>query len=73
MTIMMTMALIEKQSLNVRTMHANVEVLLYCIEVDMFNELTQRSCICQELDLKVWKYSLKLLGNHLYRTETYLM
>ena len=28
MTIMMTMALIEKQSLNVRTMHANVEVLL---------------------------------------------
>ena len=60
MTIMMTMALIEKQSLNVRTMHANVEVLLCCIEVDMFNELTQRSCICQELDLKVWKYSLKL-------------
>ena len=50
MTIMMTMALIEKQSRNVRTMHANVEVLLCCIEVDMFNELTQRSCICQELD-----------------------
>ena len=61
MTIMMTTALIEKQSLNVRTMHANVEVLLCCIEVDMFNELTQRSVHLSRTGFKSLEIFIKTL------------